>query len=129
MELKDEIRKNCDIQLVLPDNHRRNLAERAIQTFKCHFKAVLAGVDDSFPMRLWDNLLPQTVLTLNLLRQFLRTNTFEERLIIIRCHWHQWDVLFKFMKAGKEEARGLSTRQTDGILKHQKNITVVTKFM
>ena len=68
-ELKDEIRKNCDIQLVPPDNHRRNLAERAIQTFKCHFKAVLAGVDDSFPMRLWDKLLPQTVLTLNLLRQ------------------------------------------------------------
>ena len=68
-ELKDEIQKNCDIQLVPPDNHRRNLAERAIQTFKCHFKAVLAGVDDSFPMRLWDKLLPQTVLTLNLLRQ------------------------------------------------------------
>ena len=68
-ELKDEIRKNCDIQLVPPDNHRRNLAERAIQTFKSHFKAVLAGVDDSFPMRLWDRLLPQAVLTLNLLRQ------------------------------------------------------------
>jgi hypothetical protein len=68
-ELKDEIRKKCNIQLFLPDNHRRNLAERAIQTFKCHFKAVLAGVDDSFPMRLWDQLLPQTVLTLNLLRQ------------------------------------------------------------
>jgi hypothetical protein len=49
-KLKAEIRKNCTIQLVPPDNHRRNLAERAIQTFKCHFKAILAGVDDSFPM-------------------------------------------------------------------------------
>jgi hypothetical protein len=68
-ELKAEIKKNCTIQLVPPDNHRRNLAERAIQTFKCHFKSVLAGVDDGFPMRLWDKLLPQTVLTLNLLRQ------------------------------------------------------------
>ena len=68
-ELKTEIRKNCTIQLVPPDNHRRNLAERAIQTFKCHFKAILAGLDDSFPMRLWDKLLPQTILTLNLLRQ------------------------------------------------------------
>jgi len=68
-ELKAEIKKNCTLQLVPPDNHRRNLAERAIQTFKCHFKSVLAGVDDSFPMRLWDKLLPQTVLTLNLLRQ------------------------------------------------------------
>ena len=68
-ELKAEIKKNCTLQLVPPDNHKRNLAERAIQTFKCHFKSVLAGVDNSFPMRLWDKLLPQTVLTLNLLRQ------------------------------------------------------------
>ncbi len=52
-----------------PHNHRWNLAERAIQTFKNHFKAILAGVDDNLPMRLWDKLLPQTVLTLNLLRQ------------------------------------------------------------
>jgi hypothetical protein len=68
-ELKAEIKKICTIQLVTPDNHRQNLAERAIQTFKNHFKAILAGVGDSFPMRLWDKLLPQTVLTLNLLRQ------------------------------------------------------------
>jgi hypothetical protein len=68
-EFKKEIQKNCTIQLVPPDNHRRNLAERAIQTFKSHFKSILAGVDDTFPMRLWDKLLPQTVLTLNLLRQ------------------------------------------------------------
>jgi hypothetical protein len=66
---KAEIKKNCTIQLVPPDNHRRNLAERAIQTFKNHFKVVLSGVDDNFPMRLWDRLLPQTVPTLNLLRQ------------------------------------------------------------
>ncbi len=69
VELKEAIKKNCTIQLVPPDNHRRNLAERAIQTFKNHFKAILAGVDNSFPMRLWDKLLPQTVLTFNLLRQ------------------------------------------------------------
>ncbi len=68
-ELKAEIRKNCTIQLVPPDNHRRNLVERAIQTFKCQSKAILAGVDRNFPMRLSDKLLPQTVLTLNLLRQ------------------------------------------------------------
>ena len=34
---KTEIKKNCTLQLVPPDNHRRNLAERAIQTFKSHF--------------------------------------------------------------------------------------------
>ena len=33
-EFKNEIRKNCNLQLVPPDTHRRNSAERAIQTFK-----------------------------------------------------------------------------------------------
>jgi hypothetical protein len=68
-KFKAEIKKNCTIQLVPLDNHRKNLAERAIQTFKSHFKSVLAGVDNNFPMQLWDKLLPQTILTLNLLCQ------------------------------------------------------------
>jgi hypothetical protein len=66
---KTEIRKNCEYQLVPPDTHQRNLAERAIQTFKSHFISILAGVDPTFPMSLWDRLIPQAVLTLNLLRQ------------------------------------------------------------
>ncbi len=45
------------------------MAEQAIQTFKNHFKSVIVGVDNNFPMRLWDRLLPQMVLTLNLLCQ------------------------------------------------------------
>ena len=56
-------------QLVPPDVHRRNLAERAIQTFKAHFLSILAGLSKAFPNYLWDKLLPQTELTLNLLRQ------------------------------------------------------------
>ncbi len=40
-----------------------------IQTFKSHFIAILSGVDENVPMQLWDQLLPQTVLTLNLLWQ------------------------------------------------------------
>jgi hypothetical protein len=68
-EYKKIIHKNCTIQLVPPNNHRCNFAERAIQTFKSHFIAILAGVDDTFPIRLWDKLLPQTIVTLNLLCQ------------------------------------------------------------
>jgi hypothetical protein len=55
-------------QLVPPHCHRRNAAERAIRTFKEHFVAGLSSVDLSFPMHLWDRLLPQAELTLNLLR-------------------------------------------------------------
>ena len=39
-------------QQVPPDDHRRNLAERAIQTWKDHFVSVLSGTDESFPMHL-----------------------------------------------------------------------------
>jgi hypothetical protein len=56
-------------QLVPPDIHRRNLAERAIQTFKARFLSILSGISKSFPNYLWDKLLPQTELTINLLRQ------------------------------------------------------------
>ena len=31
-------------QLVPPNEHRRNVAERAIRKFKAHFLAILAGV-------------------------------------------------------------------------------------
>jgi len=60
---------NATFQLVPPDMHRRNRAEPAIRTFKDHFLAILAGVDAAFPPYLWDLLLPQAELTLNLLRQ------------------------------------------------------------
>ena len=36
-------------QLVPPNVHRRNIAERAIITFKAHFLGILAGVDPDFP--------------------------------------------------------------------------------
>jgi hypothetical protein len=39
---------NAKFQLVPPDMHRRNRAERAIRTFKYHFLAILAGVDAPF---------------------------------------------------------------------------------
>ena len=41
----------------------------AIRNFKAHFLSVLAGVADDSPLTLWDRLIPQTEITLNLLRQ------------------------------------------------------------
>ncbi len=69
VRFKNEIKKNTKLQLVPPDTHRQNLVERAIQTFKNHFIAILLGVDESFPMALWDRLIPQAVMTLNMLRK------------------------------------------------------------
>ena len=56
-------------QLVPPHVHRRNAAERTIFTFKAHFLAILAGIAPDFPKNVWDLLLSQAELTLNLLRQ------------------------------------------------------------
>jgi hypothetical protein len=55
------------IQLVPPHNHHVNATERAIRTFKEHFVAALATVDNLCPLQLWDEFLPQVELTLNLI--------------------------------------------------------------
>jgi hypothetical protein len=55
-------------QLVLPHCHRRNAAERAIRTFKEHCVAGISSVYPSFPMHLWDRILPQAEIMLNLLQ-------------------------------------------------------------
>jgi hypothetical protein len=51
-----------------PHCHRQNAAERSIRTFKEQFVAGLSSVDPNFPLHLWDRLLPQAEITLNLLR-------------------------------------------------------------
>jgi hypothetical protein len=64
-----------EMEIVPPGCHRRNAAEVAIRNFKAHFLSVLAGVADDFPLMFWDRLLPQTEITLNLLRQSNATPT------------------------------------------------------
>ena len=60
---------SIDYHLSLPHMHRQNAAKRAIQTWKAHFIATLAGYDKNFPMHLWDWLVSQAKLTLNMVRQ------------------------------------------------------------
>jgi hypothetical protein len=55
-------------QLVPQYSHRINSAERAIRSFKDHLIAGLYSTDKSFPMHLLDRILPQAVMTLNMLR-------------------------------------------------------------
>ena len=69
-EFLEAIRENgCRVEKTPADMHRRNIAERAIQTYTGHFIATMAGVSDDFPIHQWHELVPQVVLTLNLLRQ------------------------------------------------------------
>jgi hypothetical protein len=59
--------KEMSYQLVPVHCHRTNAAEIAIRTFKEHFKAGLDTVDPDFPVHLWDRLLTQAEITLNIL--------------------------------------------------------------
>eukprot|EP00957_Ditylum_brightwellii_P120811 9214743-Ditylum_brightwellii.AAC.1 len=69
-KIKQAIRKTgATYQLVTPHNHCVNAAERAIHIFKNHFIAKLCSTNPNFPLYLWDHLLPQATLMLNLLRQ------------------------------------------------------------
>ena len=63
------------MELVPPGCHRRNGAEVAIRNFKARFWSALAGAAEDFPPSLWDRLLPQTEISLNLLQQSNATPT------------------------------------------------------
>jgi hypothetical protein len=60
---------DVEYQIVPPHCHRRNAAERAIHTLKEIFVSGLASMDPNFPLHLWDLLLPQAEMTLNLLHK------------------------------------------------------------
>jgi hypothetical protein len=69
--------QNIKFQLVPPYSHIRNAAERAIISFKYQLIAGLCSTDKSFPMHLWERLLPQAVITLN---NMLRTSRINPKL-------------------------------------------------
>ena len=80
-------RHNVDFQRVPAHQHRRNAAERAIQTWKAHFIACLATTDPTFPLTAWDHLLPQCDLTLN----HLRSSRRQPRLSAYTCLFGNYD--------------------------------------
>ena len=61
--------KKIDVQMAPPHMRRRNLSERSICTFKEHLKSLQAACDTKFPNHLCCRLIPQSNITLNLLRQ------------------------------------------------------------
>ena len=59
---------NIDFQLTLAGIHRCNRAKRSIQNFKNHLIASLCTVNPEFHLNLWNKLMPQAVLMINLLQ-------------------------------------------------------------
>ena len=90
-ELKRLIKETCKLQLVPPGNHRANLAEVAIKAFKQHFLSILAGTAPDFPWSAWDHLLPQVLITLNLLRASHATPTISAHAHL--CGHHDYNAM------------------------------------
>ena len=65
--IRDEYKTK--MELVPPGFHRHNSAEVIIRNFKAHFLSVLTGTATIFPPTLWERMLPQAEVTVNLLQQ------------------------------------------------------------
>ena len=61
-------RNNVSIEYVPPGQHRANIAERMIAVVKSYLISALATSSPTFPLDLWDLLLPQVETTINLMR-------------------------------------------------------------
>ena len=56
-------------ELVPPDDHRCNLAEKSIQTWKDHFIGVMSRMTETFPVHIWFQAIPQVERQLLILQQ------------------------------------------------------------
>jgi hypothetical protein len=66
--VKAYLRNEGSLRFVPPGQHRTNIAERAIRTFKNHLISTIFTADPEFPLDLLDLLVPQAEVTINLLR-------------------------------------------------------------
>jgi hypothetical protein len=130
--IKDEYK--MAMELVPPGCHRRNAAEVAIRNFKAHFLSVLAGAAEDFPPSLWDCLLPQTEITLNLLRQSNATPKVSAYAHLCGpfdyqdapCTNGMRSTEYRCMKRQTSGAHGRTTLSTDGIYQLPPNIIART---
>ena len=57
-----------EYQLAPTQIHRKNIAERFIQTFKNNFTTIKTGINKKFSKNEWNSLLPEVELTLYLIK-------------------------------------------------------------
>jgi len=87
-DIKQALTKyNVDFQRVSPHIHRRNAAERAIQTLEAHFISCLATCDPTIPFSKWDRLISQSNINLN----FLSSSRRKPHLSTYTCLFGHFD--------------------------------------
>ena len=91
-------RNIIEYEKVPPKIHQRNMEEKAISMFKGHFQAITVGINSTFPMHVWDCLLPQAERTLsmmlptNICQQYQHMHTWISNMILTKCLQHPWGV-------------------------------------
>ena len=122
--------ENCALRC-----HRWNVGEVVIRNFKAHYLSILAGTDPRFPLQLWDSLLPQARITLNLLRQ---ANANPKLLVYAclngifdynKCHWPPWDVKSNSTKSQTAGEHGHIIQSTVGTYTLPPGIISLTTVM
>ncbi len=128
--MKNHIHDTCklDMELVPPGCHQCNAAKVAIGSFKAQFLSNMAGVANDCTPNLWDQLLPQTKITINLIWQsnatlnILAYAHFSGPFDYNKCHSLQLDVKPRCMRKPINTTHGHIIWSTDGISKHCQNI-------
>ena len=74
-EVSEDLKKyfedsDIQFQLIPPRMNWKNSAERSVRTFNNHFIAALCTVDPLLYFYLWDCILPQVTMTLNMLIKY-----------------------------------------------------------
>jgi hypothetical protein len=120
--MKNHICDRCklEMELVTQGCHRCNAAKVAIHNFKAHFLCTLGGVANNFPPNLWDWLLPQIKIMINLIWQSYATpnvwhmHISADPLTKAKCHLLQWDMKSRCMRKPTNAVHGHIIWSTDG---------------
>lgn len=121
------IKKNgAKIQLVNPDDHRVNAAERAIQTWKNHWLSGLGTLDPNCPLQLWCQFIEQGQDTLNM-RIISRINNRLSAYAILDGQF-EFDKTPLFSWIQKREHHGIHMQWMRGMSGQPKSITETSSF-
>ena len=79
--------QNTQQQYTLPDCHRTNPAERALQTYESCVKSTMASLPPTFPISYWCRLLPQIYFSVNIVRK-CRQNPLLSAWVAMKGEFH-----------------------------------------
>lgn len=93
--------------------HQQKMTDRAIQTFKDYFVAIMSMLHASFPMH-WIGYTTfkthaESVVAVKCTTKSQHMPTCMDRMPSIKCHWHHWGVLHKYMRSQMSASHGTHT--------------------